>query len=100
MKLNLKSKFKLLITTFTLFLLLFSSLCFATDSNNGIMPISEVDFEQETNIRDSDLYVDDETTDIKNTINGNVFASASTLNIDPKDNGGIIEEIYLQQLKT
>lgn len=91
MKLNLKSKFKLLITTFTLFLLLFSSLCFATDSNNGIMPISEVDFEQETNIRDSDLYVDDETTDIKNTINGNVFASASTLNIDPKDNGGIIE---------
>lgn len=87
----MKSKFKLLITFFTLFLLLFSSLCFATDSDYGIMPISEVDFEQETNIRNSDLYVDDEIADIKNTINGNVFASASTLNIDPKDNGGIIE---------
>lgn len=87
----MKSKLKLLITFFTLFLLLFSSLCFATDSDDGIMPISEVDFEQETNIRDSDLYVDDEITDIKNTINGNVFASVDTLNIDPKDNGGIIE---------
>lgn len=91
MKSNLKSKLKLLITFFTLFLLLFSSLCFATDSNAGIMPISEEEIEQGANIQDSDLYVDNEITDIKNTINGNVFASASTLNIDPKDNGGIIE---------
>lgn len=87
----MKSKLKLLITTFILFLLLFSSLCFATDSDDGIMPISEVDFEQKTNIKDSDLYVDNEITDVKNTINGNVFASVDTLNIDPIDNGGIIE---------
>lgn len=90
MKPNLKSKFKLFIITFTLFLLLFSSLSFATDSNDGIMPISEEEIEQRSDIRNSDLYVDDEIIDIKNTINGNLFASASTLNIDPRSNGGII----------
>ncbi len=87
----MKSKFKLLITTFTLFLLLFSSICFATDSNDGIMPISEENVEQGVDIRDSDLYVNDEIADIKNTINGNVFVSVDTLNVDPNNNGGIIE---------
>ena len=96
----MKSKLKLLITTFILFLLFFSSLCFATDSDDGIMPISEVDIEQGTNIRDSDLYLDNEITDIKNTINGNVFAAVDTLNIDPNDNGGIIEGNLFATAKT
>lgn len=88
MKLNSK-----ILTIFLLILLIFSSACFATDSNNDIMLISEsTSSQQESDIRDSDLYVSDEnTTDIKNTINGNVFASVDTLNIDPTNNGGIIE---------
>lgn len=100
MNLNLKSKFKLLTITFTLFLLVFSSFCFATDSNYDVMPISEVDSERKPNISNSDLYVDDKTKEIKNTINGNVFASVDTLNVDPIDNGGIIEGNLFATAKT
>lgn len=87
MKLNSK-----ILITFLLILLIFTSACFATNSNNDIMLISEsASSQEEVAIRDSDLYVADEITDIKNTINGNVFASVDTLNIDPNNNAGIIE---------
>ncbi len=46
---------------------------------------------QENDLRDSDLYVEDNEYEIKNTVNGNVFTSVNTLNIDPSNNGGIIE---------
>ena len=89
----MKLKFKVFITIFTMLILLLSSYSFATDSNNDIMPISDTQQEEtpSSNLRDSDLYVTDNEYDIKNTINGNVFTSVNTLNIDPNDNGGIIE---------
>ncbi len=92
----MKSKFKLLITISVVFFMLFSSFCFATDSNNNdIMLISNEDESyqtQQTDIRDSDLYIGNQSEyEIKNIINGNVFATVDTLNIDSTDNGGIIE---------
>lgn len=91
----MKSKFKFLITSFVLFMLLFSSFCFATDSNNDNVVISDEDQSyqsQKIDIRDSDLYIGDQSEyEIKDIINGNVFATLGTLNIDSTNNGGIIE---------
>ncbi len=88
MKLN--SKFKFIITIFTLLILSLCSFSFATDSNNDTMLISN-EQNQENNLRDSDLFIRDKQYEIKDTINGNVFTSVNNLNIDPSDNGGIIE---------
>lgn len=85
----MKLKVKYLITIFTVLLLL-SSFSFATGTDYDIMPISE-EQNQESSLIDSDLYVGDNNYEIKNTINGNVFTSVNTLNIDPNNNGGIIE---------
>jgi len=90
----MKLKFKFLITTFVLFLLLLNSLCFATNSNSEIMLISDTNQTQKTDTSDlySDLYIADESEyEIKDTINGNSFISVDTLNITPNSNGGIIQ---------
>lgn len=90
----MKLKFKFLLTTFVLFLLLLNSFSFATDSNSEIMLISDTNQTQEANTSDlhSDLYVADESEyEIKNTINGNSFIAVDTLNITPNSNGGIIQ---------
>lgn len=85
----MKLKLKYLITIFAIFMLLFTTFSFATDSKDDIMLINEKS--EETDIRDSDLYINDKEYDIKNTINGNTFIAVDTLNIDPNENGGIIE---------
>lgn len=92
----MKSKLNFLIIIFILLLLFLNSICFATDSNNELMLISDENQIQdfETMISDSyaDLYIDDESEyEIKNTINGNSFISVDTLNINPNYNGGIIQ---------
>ena len=91
----MKFNFKFLITSFVLFLLFFSTFCFATDTNNEIMLISETEHfvqTQTVNTLDSDLYIADESEyEIKDIINGNVFATVDTLNINPYNNGGIIQ---------
>ena len=76
----MKLKFKFLISTFVLFLILFNSICFATDDNYETMLISDTTNYQETT--DSDLYITDSEYEISNTINGNVFATVDTLNIN------------------
>ncbi len=88
----MKSKVKLLITNFILFLLLFNSFCFAIDTNSETMLISDVYQAQVTDTRDSDLYIGNKSEySISNIINGNVFASVNTLNIDSSNNGGFIQ---------
>lgn len=91
----MKLKFKFLITIFTLFLLLLTSICFATNYNDEIMLISDTTQTQDI-LKDSDLYddlyvADESEYEIKNTINGNSFISVDTLNITPNSNGGIIQ---------
>ena len=86
----MKLKLKFLIAIFAIFMLLLSTFSLATNSNNDIMLISNGQT-LENNLMDSDLYIGDEQYNIKNIINGNVFASVNVLNIDPNDNGGIIE---------
>lgn len=85
----MKSKLKFFVTIFAL-LMLISTFTFATDLNNDIMPKSTVQNE-ESNLKDSDLFVGTGDYEIKNTINGNVFVAADSLNIDSSDNGGVIE---------
>ena len=91
----MKLKFKFLITIFTLFLLLLTSIFFATNYNDEIMLISDTTQTQDI-LKDSDLYddlyvADESEYEIKNTINGNSFISVDTLNITPNSNGGIIQ---------
>jgi len=88
----MKLKFKFLITTFILSLLLLSSFSFAS---NDIMLISEttenVQTQKAINI-DSDLYIANESEyEIKDIKNGNVYVAVDTLNINPINNGGIIQ---------
>ncbi len=90
----MKSNFKFFIFTFVLTILLLTSFCFATDNNldDDIMPIANDEEQvQKTDIRNADSYINDSYYKINNTINGNVFTSAEELDIDPSDNGGIIE---------
>lgn len=91
----MKLKFKFLFIAFALFLMTFNSICFATDTNNDIMLISEPNenFKTETvNTINSDLYIANESEyEINNIVNGNVFASVDNLNLDPSNNGGIIQ---------
>ena len=80
----MKSKFKFLITLSFLIILSFTSLCFATNSDE-IMLISN----DKENTR-SDLYVSNEQLEVDNIVEGNVYASVDTLNISSKNDGGII----------
>lgn len=86
----MKKKFRFL-NILTLLIIFTSSLCFATNTNST-MQISESSLKEQSkkeNIN-SDLYILDKEYEINNIIEGNVFASVDTLNIVPKDNGGII----------
>ncbi len=93
-----KVKIKFLITLFILLLLSFS--VFSSHiSANEVIPISATEItdnttqsNSEADLRhSSDLYIYEENEyNIKNIIDGNVFASVDTLNIDPSYNGGII----------
>lgn len=91
----MKLKFKFLIATFVLFLMCFNSICFATDTSNDIMLISEPNQNYQTEsvtTVNSDLYIADESEyEIKDIINGNVFATVDTFNVNPNINGGIIQ---------
>lgn len=84
-----KNKLNFIITLFFIISILFNTHCFAND----VMLISEnsVDNSSTNNIIVSDLSVSqDGEYSIKNTIDGNVFASVETLNINSDNNGGII----------
>lgn len=88
-----KAKLKIIFTLFFVFISLFNSFCFAENSNNGIMLISEnlnqqsVEYESQK----SDLYAYSKNEfSIKNIIEGNVFASVKDLEIDSTYNGGVI----------
>lgn len=91
----MKLKFKFLIATFVLFLMCFNSICFATDTSNDIMLISEPNQNYQTQsvtTLNSDLYIANESEyELNNIINGNVFATVDTFNINPNNNGGIIQ---------
>ena len=78
----MKLKFKFLIATFALFLILFNSICFAADTSYETLSISDTTNYQEVATTDSDLYITDSEYEISNTINGNVFATVDTLNIN------------------
>lgn len=93
----LKHKLKFSICLLAI-LLIISSVCFATNESD-IATISLEDgapvADNSTNdIRYSDLYISDNEANISNTIIGNIYASVSTLNINPSfDNtstGGIV----------
>lgn len=85
-----KNKTKFILTLFIITLLFLSTFCFASDTNE-IMLISEEQTSVQNTTQYSDLYVSqDGEYSINNIIDGNVFASVETLNIDPSNNGGII----------
>ena len=69
----MKSKFKFLITAFALFLMLFNSICFASDISSETMLISDTTNYQEPTTINSDLYITDSEYEINTTVNGNVF---------------------------
>ena len=96
-KINCKS----LIALFIAMLLFFSPICLATNADNDVMPISETaqdnneQVDMPSDARYSDLYVSDgnEYT-INNTIEGNVFVSVDTLNIESQNNSAITGNVY------
>ena len=89
----MKFNSKLLIVTFVLFLLLFTTICFGTNYDDQIMLISDTNqYDKQVSTENSDLYILNESEyEISNIINGNVFATVDTLNIVPNNNGGIIQ---------
>ena len=83
----MKNKFKLSFCIFTI-LCIISSICFATNANSDVVPISmeggiPVDTSSPSDIINNDLYVSDKEANISNPIVGNVYASVDTLNITP-----------------
>ena len=85
-----KNKTKFILTLFIITLLFLSTFCFASDTNE-IMLISEEQTNVQNTTQYSDLYVSQNGEySINNIIDGSVFASVGTLNIDPSNNGGII----------
>ncbi len=83
----IKNKFKLSFCIFTIFCII-SSICFATNANSDVVPISmeggaPVDTSTPSDVRYNDLYISDKETTVSNTIIGNVYASVDTLNITP-----------------
>lgn len=73
---------------FFIFILLFSSLCFATE--NDTMFISSSETEANNNWINSDISSSDERYFLDNTIVGNAFITAKDFIMNPKNNGGII----------
>ena len=89
----LKKELKLVFTLFFIFLMLFGSFCFAENLNDDIMLISDTSEQRaviDNQENNADLYISENQYSIKNTIEGNVFASVQDLDIDPSYNGGII----------
>lgn len=89
----LKKELKLVFTLFFIFLMLFGSFCFAENLNDDIMLISDTSEQRaviDNQENNADLYISENQYSIKNTIEGNVFASLQDLDIDPSYNGGII----------
>lgn len=78
----MKSKFKFIIISCVLLLLFLNSICFAVDDNYETMLISDTTNYQESATINSDLYITDSEYEINNTVNGNVFATVDTLNIN------------------
>lgn len=83
----IKNKFKLSFCIFTIFCII-SSICFATNANSDVVPISmeggaPVDTSTPSDVRYNDLYISDKEANVSNTIIGNVYASVDTLNITP-----------------
>lgn len=80
----IKTKSKFLIVLLFSLLLLFNTFCFATDVDNN----SE---QAKAEIISSDLYISQENQyDLKDIVNGNVFVSVNTVNIDSSIDGGTI----------
>lgn len=74
----IKTKFKFLIIFLILVLFSFNTICFATD----IRQVETIS---------SDLYIENKDNySLKDIVNGNVFVTAGTLDIDPSQKGGII----------
>lgn len=89
----LKKELKLVFTLFFIFLMLFGSFCFAENLNDDIILISDTSEQRaviDNQENNADLYISENQYSIKNTIEGNVFASVQDLDIDPSNNGGII----------
>jgi len=88
-----KNKTKLIFTLFIITILFLTTFCLAVETNETTL-ISEINEEQsslQNSTNYSDLYVSqDGEYNINNIIDGSVFASVETLNIDPSNNGGII----------
>ena len=88
-----KMKLKLVFILFFIFLMLFGSFCFAENLNDDIILISDTSEQRaviDNQENNADLYIFENQYSIKNTIEGNVFASVQDLDIDPSNNGGII----------
>ena len=87
-----KNKMKFIITLFTISIILFSTFCFATNSND-IMLISEdtANNSKQESTTYSDLYISENNDyTIKNTIAGNVFGKVDSFNLGSDTNSGII----------
>ena len=81
----IKNKFKLSFCIFAI-LCIIASICFATDVNPDVVPISmengiPVDTSTPSDIKNNDLYISDKEASISGTIIGNIYASVDTLNI-------------------
>lgn len=86
-------RIKLFITLITIFILISSivSTSFAANISSSVPNERSALDSGASETTYADLYIDDqEEYEIKNVIEGNVFSSASILNIDPKENGGQI----------
>lgn len=95
----LKSKLKLSVCLFTIFLML-TTVCFATDTDTAVLTSEPLDANlisedgnlgnpadnDSDDVQYSDLYISDKHANINNTIIGNTYASVDTLNINSGSN--------------
>lgn len=88
-----KNKTKLIFTLFIITILFLTTFCLAVETNETTL-ISETNEEQsslQNSTHYSDLYISENGEyNINNIIDGSVFASVETLNIDSSNNGGTI----------
>lgn len=81
----IKTKFKFLIAFLILVLLSLNTFCFGADIRSSNSEQSKAE------TISSDLYIEDKDSyNLKDIVNGNVFVTATTLDIDPSKQGGII----------
>lgn len=81
----IKTKFKFLIIFLILVLLSLNTFCFGADIRTGNPEQSNAE------TISSDLYIEDKSNyNLKDIVNGNVFVTVNTLDIDPSKNGGIV----------